>query len=96
MMEALLEKEESGNRGLEIAYQAVAPTTMVLGGFRNLSQIMPHRVAATRSTPTDTDAPRCRAHKRDLLVWFVSFGDGQSWASGVARQLRPPGTPTWA
>ena len=47
-------------------------------------------------TPEEMDALRRRANKPDLPVWFVSFGDGRSWAREAAQDIQVAGTPIWA
>src|SRR6202045_422944 len=42
-------------------------------------------------TPEEMDALRRRADKPDLPVWFVSFGDGHSWARETAQDIQAAG-----
>ena len=45
-------------------------------------------VEAGAGNPHSMHALRVRAGKPSLPVWFVAFGDGRSWAGGVATAAR--------
>ena len=42
-------------------------------------------------SPQEMEALRRRANKPDLPVWFVSFGDGRSWAREAAQDIQVAG-----